>query len=219
METVYKVMRLTSLADLGFAEGVTVEVIASTVSSEGRANLSAMGATLASNYLALRPFKETSTYLNLASTREVVLNITDDPAFFAYAALKIPCVVVELEPSKTVRPPRLRGAQGFIEAKVEDVGEGEGGRALVKCRPLLIEAGLRPAKAYCRAPPAVIEAIVHASRIEAYVKQGAGVEELIKLIEHYRRLVGRVAPNTQYQEVVEAVWRWSLSKARGARHA
>lgn len=187
-------------------------MIASTVDGEGRANLSAMGATLEGGRLALRPFKSTRTYWNLVSTGEVVLNITDDPALFAYAALKIPCAEVELEPSRTVRPPRLKGARGFVEARVEEVVEGEE-RAVVKCRPLLVEASLAPARAYCRALPAAIEAVVHASRIEARARRGEDVGELIRLIGHYRELVNRVAPNTHYRRVVEEVWRWSLSKA------
>lgn len=190
-------------------------MIASTIDGGGRANLSAMGVTLEAGRLALRPFKSSRTYQNLVSTREVVLNITDDPVLFAYAALKIPCAEVELEPSKLVRPPRVRGAQGYVEARVEGVDEGVE-RAVVRCRPLLVEGSLRPARAYCRALPAAIEAVVHASRIEAYARRGAGVEELVRLIGHYRELVSRVAPNTRYHRLVEEVWRWSLSRAGGS---
>jgi len=208
------VLRVASLRELGFIEGGVVEVVASTVNAEGEVNLSAMGASMEGGLVILRPFKETLTYSNLRSTGEVVLNLTDDPALFVYAALKLPCAKVELEPSSFVKPPRVKGAQGFVEAVVEDVVEEEG-RARVKCRPLVIEARSRLAKAYCRAGPAIIEAAVHASRLEAYAKQGLGVGWLVALIEHYRELVSRVAPNTVYQRVMEEVWRWSLSKLKG----
>lgn len=205
---------MASLHQLGFMDGGVVEVVASTIDAEGRVNLAAMGASMEKGLIILRPYKKTRTYLNLCSTREVVLNLTDDPALFVYAALKLPCIKVELEPSSSVKPPRVKNAQGFVEAVVEEVLENGVNRAKVRCRPLLIEVQGRPVKAYCRAGPAIIEAAVHASRLEAYVKQGLDVKKLFMLIKHYRELVSRVAPNTVYCDIMEEVWKWTLSKLR-----
>ena len=207
---------MTSLAELGFIEGGVVEVLVSTVDREGKPNLAAMGAGLERGHVVLRPFKDTKTYSNLSSTKEAVLNLTDDPALFAYAALKLKCVEASFEPSKFVTPPRVKEAYGFVEVLVERSLD-EGGRGRFECRPLVVEvrAEAKRAEAYCRAKPAVIEALVHASRLEAYVKHGLSVKELVKLIEHYRALVHRVAPKTRYAELIDEVWRWSEAKLRG----
>jgi len=204
---------LTSLVELGFMEGGIVEVVASTVDADGRPSLAAMGASLDGGLVALRPFKDTATYANLSSTGEAVLNLTDDPALFAHAALKVRVADLELEPSRAVKPPRVKGAYGFVEVVVERVEDG-GERAEVYCRPVVVEARLVRPRAYCRAGPAIIEALIHASRLEAFAKRGLDARKLLELIGGCRELVHRVAPNTRYAEVMEEVWRWSLLKLR-----
>jgi len=204
---------LTSLVELGFMEGGIVEVVASTVDGYGRPNLAAMGASLKEGLVALRPFKDTATYANLSSTGEAVLNLTDDPAIFAHAALKLRLQELELEPARAVKPPRVKGAYGFVEVVVESVEDG-GERAEVHCRPIVVEAQPMRPKAYCRAGPAIIEALIHASRLEAFTRHGLDARKLLELIGGCRRLVHRVAPNTRYAELMEEVWRWSLLKLR-----
>lgn len=203
---------MSVLEELGFEEGVIVEVVVSTASLDGAPNAAPMGARLRGGLVELRPFKDTATYRNLAATHRAVLNVVDDPEPFVATTLKEGPLPRDMFEGGVVAP-RLRGAKAYVEVEaVEEVDEG--GRALFRCRP--VEVVVRgPVKAYCRARSALIEALIHATRVRALTSMGlrGEVEGLMRLIEHYASLVSRVAPGSRYEElmrrVVEAARRWA----------
>ncbi len=52
---------------------------------------------------------------------------------------------------------------------------------------------------------ATIESIIHTTRIKAFFTEGKNkeAEELIKLVEYYKKLVKRVSPDSKYLKIVE----------------
>ena len=58
---------------------------------------------------------------------------------------------------------------------------------------------------YCRAKPATLEAIIHATRVKAFINEPAKQKEtskLLELIENCNDVVNRTAPNSAYALVM-----------------
>lgn len=204
---------MTNIADLGFSESVIVETVVSTYNANGQANAAPMGVTMESlQRVVLRIYISSLTYKNLQSKKSGVVNVTYDPEVFYRTAFKEanPNGIVPqdwFEKAETVDAPRLRTADAHIEVAVADIREFDAERAEVGCDVKLVQAASVLPKAYCRALPATIEAIIHATRVKAFVthpdKQKR--EQALKLMETIREchdVVNRVAPNSRYSEIM-----------------
>jgi len=203
-----------SLAELGFLKKGIVETIVCTEDAEGAPNAAPMGVTTKDFYeLIIRPFIETKTYRNLVLRGCGTINITSDPAAYYRAALKGWSGVKGFpkgwfERAKFVAAPRLKEADAWIEVDLSEVAQDEDGRARVVCR--VVDISVRKsveAKAYCRAKFAVIESVIHATRIDAFASRNEWdrASELARLIEHYHSLVIRVAPGTSYDYMMDRI--------------
>ena len=53
----------------------------------------------------------------------------------------------------------------------------------------------------------MIEAIIHATRIKMFLTQGREGEarRLMDMVEHYQRLISRVAPDSEYSRIMEDI--------------
>lgn len=134
------------LLEMGFAPGLVVESILTTVSGEGEANAAPMGVWVKDGktrggrmpLLVLRPFPGTRTARNLSEVGEAVINLTWDPRVFFYTAFKGlrmdagtgegrtsgvgaagRCHPVYV-PSRVVRAPRLEGMLGYVEVEAKE---------------------------------------------------------------------------------------------------
>ncbi|MGA3059780.1 MAG: hypothetical protein ABSD92_05360, partial [Candidatus Bathyarchaeia archaeon] len=68
-----------------------------------------------------------------------------------------------------------------------------------------VEATRRYPQVHCRAMDATIEAIIHATRVKAFVnseEKQEQVSKLLKLIDNCNGVVNRVAPNSVYSLVM-----------------
>ena len=83
-------------------------------------------------------------------------------------------------------------------------------RAKVTCKVVKVSKAskLKP-RVYCRAVFALIESVIHATRIEALISEGEReeAEKLIGLIRHYADLVKRVAPESIYLTMINDILR------------
>jgi len=198
------------LSAVGLEKGVIYEVIVSTSALDGTPNAAPMGVrSFDGKTLTLIPFKSTQTYRNLLVTRMAVANIIDDPQLFYNTALKegAPCPRQMFEDAKHVEAPRLAQAEGVIELTVSTIRDEGPERARVDCDPVHSEAiQLRP-KPYCRGKFAAIEAIIHATRVKVFLKEGRREEanRLIQSILSYKALAERVCPDSSYCRVIEDV--------------
>jgi hypothetical protein len=207
--------KMTKLQDLGFREGIIAETIVSTCDLTGKPNAAPMGVELKNNkQLVIRPFVTSLTYKNILATKSAVVNITFDPALFYVTAFKkanpdgkLP--VSFFEKAKTVSAPRLKSAKAFVEVSVKETRSIGFDRAEFLCNIQQVESEKMLPEVHCRAQFATIEAIIHATRIEFFLKgntqQQKHAIKLIELLDVCRDVVNRTAPNSVYSEIINDI--------------
>ena len=218
---------MANITDLGFSEGVIVETIVSTYNADGQANAAPMGATMTSTqHIVLRIYTSSLTYKNLQSKKCGVINITSDPELFYRTAFKEanPNGSVPqnwFEKAKNVDAPKIPAADAYIEVAVARITPFDAERAAVLCDVRLVQATNVLPKAYCRALFATVEAIVHATRVEALITPDDSQKreqalELLETISECHDVVNCVAPNSRYSEIMsdlsQRIDSWRASK-------
>lgn len=204
------------LDEMGFQMGGISETILTTVNPDGSFSAAPMGVHRASHeVLELRPFKSSSTFSNLLNNPKACINVTDDPGLFFVMAFK--CKTVEGSQDPVIdKNMRLISAFAhiFVEASIScDISEI---RACFTCHVKDIISSAMLPRSFSRGRAEAIEAIIHATRIEVFSKEGRldDVERLIKRFAVCKDVVERVsAPESVETRVVGelekmiAVWR------------
>jgi len=204
------------LEEMGFQMGGINETILTTVNPDGSFNAAPMGVHRVSHeVLELRPFKSSSTFMNLLNNPKACINVTDNPGLFFVTAFKGKTVEGLLEPviDKDMRL-ILAFAHIFVDAsKSSDISEI---RACFTCRVKDIQSLAMMPRSFNRGRAEAIEAIIHATRIEVFSKEGRleDVEKLIKRFAECKDVIERVsAPDSVETRVIGelekmiAVWR------------
>lgn len=215
------------LADLGFSKGIITETIVSTCNAEGLPNAAPMGVTMEDKqHIAVRPYTSTLTYENLQLKKCAVINVTANPELYYRTAFK------EANPkgriphewfgkAETVDAPKLQMADAHIEVSVADISPLEAERAKVICQVKLIKAPKVPPLVYCRASSAIIEAVIHATRVKAFIRHAdrqkrEQTSKLLETIKECNDVVNHVAPNSRYSEIMaDLTERIDLWRAKG----
>ncbi len=204
------------LEEMGFTIGGISETILTTVNPDGSFNAAPMGVHRVSHeVLELRPFKSSSTFMNLLNNPNACINVTDDPGLFFVTAFKCKTVEGLLDPAID-KDMRLISASAhiFVDAsRSSDISEI---RACFTCRVKDIESSAMMPRSFSRGRAEAIEAIIHATRIEVFSKEGRleDVERLNKRFAECKDVVDRVsAPESVETRVVGelekmiAIWR------------
>jgi hypothetical protein len=208
------------------------EVVVSTCDVSGGPNAAPMGIQFVADEtsrgekkIVIKPFKSTATYKNMSSRGEAVINVTSDPEIFYKTLLKrqtaqANALKTVYQMSKTVKPPRIRGCGAYIEVSVKsikEVGSKDEDRSSILCDIKLVEIEKPTAKLYCRAPHVLIETMIHATRINDLISQGSMDEanELLDLMDLYRNLIHRVAPNSNYETMADSIIKTYSSESEG----
>ena len=204
---------MTELAELGFSKGVIVETVVSTYTVVGQPNAAPMGVIMENaQRIMLRIYTSSLTYENLQSKRCAVVNVTSDPELFYRTAFKeanpkgrIP--QEWFEKAENIDAPRIHTADAHIEVAVADITPFDAERAEVLCNIKFAKASNVLPKVYCRASFATIEAIVHATRVKAFMTEGDRQKreqalKLVEIIKEHHDVVDRVAPNSRYSEIM-----------------
>jgi len=199
------------LTDLGFSKGIIVAAIISTYGKGRKPNAAPMGITMIDDeHLSIDFFNTSKTYANIRANRCAVINLTCDIELFYKTGFKEanPDGVLPqewFEKAALVNAPKLRFADATLEISIyhlEAVG-AEKARAFFKIR--LLQAQEKYPQVYCRAFSATLEAIIHATRVKAFVNvegEQKKVSKLMELIENRNDVVNRVAPNSVYSAVM-----------------
>jgi len=218
---------MTNIAELGFSEGVILETIVTTYNAGGQANAAPIGATMINpQRLAFRIYTSSLTYKNLQSKKCGVVNVTSDPEVFYRTAFKeanLGGVVPEewFERAESVDAPRLRAADAHVEVAVADIRQFDAERVEVLCDVERVQAASVLPRAYCRALFATVEAVVHATRVEAFIahedrRKREQALRLLETIKGCRDVVNRVAPNSRYSKIMADLNRridsWRVNK-------
>jgi hypothetical protein len=166
--------------------------------------------------LLARVYKSSLTYQNLLSKMSAVVNITSDIDFFLKLAFKDANPEREIpsnwfEKAEIVEAPRLRKSEAWIEVSVTKMTPINTEKAEVECKTQLLKAKKVLPRAYCRAYSATIEALIHATRIHAFLKgnekQREQANQLIETFGSCREIVERVAPDSTYAEIMAYIAR------------
>jgi hypothetical protein len=206
---------LTGLEELGFVKGCICEVIVSTYGSDGRPHAAPMGATTEDGEkLVLRPFTNTQTYRNIFGRRFAVANISSDPFFFYKALFREP---LEFTKAETVDAPVVKGMDGWIELEASGLVEERDGRARIVFNVRKVVACKVLPKAYSRAVHALIESMIHSTRIRVFygTERHDEAVRLMEKVKDYRALVNRVAPLSAYHQLMEKIYRDVLGWTAG----
>ena len=140
-----------------------IETIVTTTDSTGAVNIAPMGVewTGGDEPPVLKPFLETVTYRNIASTRVAVVNLIDDVRVFARAAISNPEYPVI--PAVAVHGVILRDACSWLELEVRSL-DSTPPRSRIDTA--IIHRGVRREFiGFNRARHAVLEAAIYATRI------------------------------------------------------
>lgn len=208
---------MAALTDLGFTAGTISEVILSTYNENKQPNAAPMGTTTQNgNTLIIKPFMTSQTYRNLQSQKCGVINLTCDVELFYRTAFKETTPQGELpaewfRAAQTVNAPRLVQADATVEVAVQKIEPLDSQRAQATCKATFIDAPKVFPQAYCRAQFAVIEAIVHATRVKAFLNgtpaQKEHAAKLLQKIEMCQDVVEHTAPKSRYAEVMADLMR------------
>ncbi len=203
---------MVKLTDLGFSKGTIVETILTTYDENGKPNAAPIGIIMHNEKaLSARIFKSSLTYQNLLSKKSAVANITSDVDLFLRTAFKdanpegkMP--IDWFEKAENVDAPRLRKSAATVELSVAEMNSIDTEKTELTCFVELIRTEKVFPKAYCRAHSATIEALIHATRIHAFLKgderQREKASQLIKTFASIKEIVDRVAPDSRYAEIM-----------------
>jgi len=198
---------MVTLVDLGFSKDAIYETIVCTYNQAGVPNAAPMGVVMQSpEEVGLVIYNSASTLRNLQDSKSATLNLVDDVDVFFYAALKDSALSVDwFEKSDKVDAPQLRLSKAVIAIIPQSFVSLDNLRTKVTSKVTHVMALTVYPQSYCRAKSAVIEAIIHATRIKALSnieKEQAHVDKLVKLIQNCNEVVNRSAPNSHYTKLM-----------------
>jgi hypothetical protein len=202
---------MAKLTDLGFSKGIIAETIVSTYNKDGKPNAAPMGVIMEDEQsLIMNLFNSSSTYRNLQANRCAVINLTSNIDMFYKTAFKEVNPNGKLpeewfERAKTVNAPKLRSADATIDVSVIDIEPIRKEKTKFLCNVQSVNATKTCPQVYCRAMSATLEAIIHATRVKAFIndeQQQKHVSKLLEMIENCNDVVNRVASNSPYSEIM-----------------
>jgi hypothetical protein len=194
-----------SLVDLGFCKGAISEVILSTYNLDGEPNSAPMGLVMLDDqHLIVDIYNNSSTCQSIKSNKCATVNLTSDVEIFYRSAIKEANPSGKLpsdwfKKSRIVKAPKLRLADATIEVSAQEIVPLATGKTHFVFKVESIQAPCLYPRAYNRAIPLTVEAIIHATRVKMLVNdqgQEKKMDELLRLIDHYRELINRIAPNS-----------------------
>ncbi len=155
--------------------------------------------------LIIRPFKDTRTYEYVSKTRRSVINVVNDVKLFydvSFGNIKDDFFNV----SRIFKIPKLKNANFYIECEIEEIEEDDV-RAKFTMKTLNVVAKKSYIKPITRAEFAVLESLIHSTRVKVYkdLKIFDELENLLSLIEYYEKLIRRVAPNSMYEIMINRI--------------
>ncbi len=199
-------MKVT-LAELGFSKNLICETILCTYNPDGTPNAAPMGATMQNEQqITINIYNSAATLKNLKTRPYATLNLTGDADVFYRTALKDDALPPEwFEKAGFVNAPELKNADATIEAEVTQLTPIGKLKTQATLTIKHIKAKKTYPQTYNRALPAVLEAIIHATRIKTLIgapEEREHVAKLYGLIQSCSEVVAHSAPNSRYSELM-----------------
>jgi hypothetical protein len=168
--------------------GETYEIILSTYCDEGQPNAAPMGIKFLRNKrVFIKLFKGTRTLTTFKEKNQL------SPNYFSR--------------SKIIDAPYLRSADGYIQMTL---GTCKHKRSYVETEfHIKKRINLKKTRSdlYSRGAHALIEAIIHSTRINEFLAKGKTkkTNKLIQLVNHYNELIQRVSPDSDYEKIINEI--------------
>lgn len=209
------------LDELGFSRDCIVETIVTTRRPDGSPSAAPMGITRTGpDILEIKPFKSSATYRNLLMRPEACVNVTNDPELFLVTAFK-------QEIRKEFAQPlihddlSLEAAEATVFVEVLSCRDISEERGCFMARAHSIEVRRPLPRVFSRGRAEAIEAIIHSTRVEAYLRMGRrlDVEKLNKKFNECKEVVERVSsPDSAELKVIRTletlIGRWREEASR-----
>jgi hypothetical protein len=202
---------MVDLAELGFQRGIIAETIITTYNEDGIPNAAPMGAIMQDpSQIVVNFFNSSLTFKNIKVNRCAVVNLTSNIDLFYKTSFKEANPNSQLpkewfEKSKSINAPKLHVADAVVEMSSDSLAPFDKEKTKVVFNVKLIEATQKYPQVYSRAMSATLEAIIHATRIQALTKDERHrlqVQKLLELIGQCSDVVSRVAPDSSYSRVM-----------------
>ena len=153
-----------------------LETIVTTMNGQGAINFAPMGVEWGNETIVLKPFLETTTFLNVRETGSAVVNITDDVLLFAQGAISSP--QFPYVPAQRVKGAVLEAACSWRELEVVAI-DATPPRSRIDTR-VVHQGTRREFLGFNRARHAVLEAAILATRTHLLPRE--------QISEEYARL-------------------------------
>ncbi|MEM0271966.1 MAG: DUF447 family protein [Thermoprotei archaeon] len=188
-------------SELGLVEGVVYEVVAVSFSTEPHP--APIGVRFRGGVYEATIYHDTATYQNLRVRPTCTLNIVRSGLVFYKAVRRKSDLSILREGDYWF----LADADAWLGVGVSEESQDKG-KSVFRFRENLFRSLQVKPRAYTRADGALIEMLVHESRIKPYIELGLikDAEALYGLIKHYYELIARIASNTEYHTYAKAVY-------------
>ena len=145
-----------------------------------------------------------------------MINVINDITIFYRALFENNFSQNEFSKPNKINTPHLKQAEAYIEVIAEDFLTKDI-ITTVKLRPVAITILKQYPRGFSRCDFAVLESLIHATRIKAFMKTDKSkTQELLELIRHYYEYVTRRCPEKPYREVMsrllELIHSWMNEK-------
>jgi|GEM_PF-2128242 hypothetical protein len=192
-------------------EGITYEVVMVSSSSDSQPHVAPIGIRLKKNHLLSRVYTDTITYSNLSANSLCTLNLIRDGRIFYLALYDKEQLARQIERRDGFWV--ITGSEGWLGLRVADIQNDSREARMFEFEAVDGGPLTHPTKGYSRADTALVEMLVHSTRIAPFLKQGRteDAKMLVELLRHYYSLIKRVCPGTDYEIYADDILKRSLT--------
>lgn len=185
---------------MDFQENITYEVILSTTNMD-KPFVAPIGVVYRNSVFETKLYRSTVTYQNLIKNPFGAIIVVNDGLVFYRAIYEKQKLLLNMHSHRGFWV--LREAAAWIGFKVIDEEKEQNLERSILCLKPISGSLLRvKPSVYSRVDSALVEMLIHHSRLKPYVEAGM-LNEALKLYElmvHYDSLIKRIAPNSEYKE-------------------
>jgi hypothetical protein len=198
-----------ALDRIGFSRGSIVESVLTTLNPNGSVNAAPMGvARKGPVQLEIRPYRSSKTHSNLNRNPEACINVINDPAIFLVTAFKEE--KFDFSPPKFSHDNSIEQADAVVFLTMLKREEIDKERSSFVGEASSIKLITESPTVFSRGRTQAIEAIIHATRIEYYLKNRKLVEaeDHVDRFNRCKQVILKVSPHDSPEtRTVEALER------------
>jgi hypothetical protein len=191
------------LDNLGFNHNTIVESILTTQNMDNSLNAAPMGVTrIGQNLLMIKPFKSSTSFLNLKIGTIVCINTTSDPMLFLVTAFK---EYLKDQP-KINSDLSIDRCDASLYCEIIEITAVSKTRVKANLKVEQVKVWNPMPHVFNRGQAEAIEAVIHATRVKAFKDNPLKSAFYLKKIHNCHSVIRRVSPEESTEtEVVEII--------------